>query len=243
VRDVPPNYPPDYDRWPSKPCWHINEICYLAQGLDPDCMPGGIEFDEESAEVRPAPINYEAVVIAAEFLDLIKRAIESGELEPAKSGGKYFKPHDVVDYLNQKNVSLPRGVVLPHELLIAKPGFAEETEAIGGSIAQPSHEHVEQEVYDLFDPLPKDGIENIFILSADRLENKEQWSKWIFRAARNGLKQARTDCQPYQYNPAKVADWLVNNGKLDRARANRLLVKNLPPRSRDEKHLITGELE
>ena len=112
MHDVPPNYPPNYAQWFRKPCWRIKEICYLAQGIHPDCMPGGLilESDEESGEVesRPTPVNNEALVIAIEFFDLIKRAIESGELKPPVQGGECFKPYDVVNYLNQKNIVLPQ---------------------------------------------------------------------------------------------------------------------------------------
>jgi len=71
MHDLAPNYPPNYDQWFRKPCWRIKDICYLAQGLDPGCIPGGIilESDEENGEVesRPAPVNNEALVIAIEF--------------------------------------------------------------------------------------------------------------------------------------------------------------------------------
>jgi hypothetical protein len=70
------------------------------------------------------------------------------------------------------------------------------------------------------------------------------WNKSFSRASRNGLSDAREgDTHPYQYNPAKVADWLVREGHYSREHVDRKLANNLPERSKDKKHLITGELE
>lgn len=111
-----PDYePPNYDLWLHKACWDIKEICYLANGFNPAYISGGLVVDLNSGEIEDAPLNYGAVVLAVEVMGVVKRGIESGELKPATEGGKYFKPHSVISYLNR------RGVVLPHELLAALP--------------------------------------------------------------------------------------------------------------------------
>lgn len=107
--------PPDYELWLNKPCWDVNEICCLAKGFDPDHVFGELVVDLDSGEIKPAPKNYRAIVIVAEVNELIRRAIESGELKPAVSGGNCFKPLTAITYLNQK------GVVLPSELLTVLP--------------------------------------------------------------------------------------------------------------------------
>lgn len=98
------------------------------------------------------------------------------------------------------------------------------------------HEYLD-EIYMLFDPLPKDGISKMFAIEGVK------WSELFERGARNGLKLTRANHKkPYSYNPAKVATWLVGQGLLSQGHANRKLANNLPPRSRDHKHLITDEL-
>jgi hypothetical protein len=236
----------DYDRWLSKPCWYLKEICYLAQGLDPASMPGGITVDMESGENMPAPINFMAVVIAVELYDLLTRAVESGELQPVKNGSQCFKPLAVIAYLN--GAALPRGVTLPAELLATLPRSADinsknvagsvastraEIEPIAGNIAE-----MGLDICSLFDPMSIAAIGALF----DKLD-KAGWKKHFERAIRNGLSDAReSDVQPYQYNPAKVADWLVNKALYTREQAERKLANNLPPRSKDSKHKILGEL-
>jgi hypothetical protein len=105
--------PPNYEIWLNKPCWYVNEICCLVKGFDPNCVSGGVVVDLNSGEVEPAPKNYRAIVIVADVSEMIRRAIVSGELMPAVSGGNCFKPITVITYLNQK------GIVLPRELLAA----------------------------------------------------------------------------------------------------------------------------
>lgn len=107
--------PPDYEQWLNKPCWYVNEICCLAKGFDPIHVSGGVVVDLDSGEVEPAPKNYRAIVTVAKVSEMVRRAIESGELEPTKSGGNCFKPLTVITYLNQK------GIVLPSELLTVLP--------------------------------------------------------------------------------------------------------------------------
>ena len=238
MHDLPPNYPPNYDEWLRKSCWRIKEICYLAQGLDPGCIPGGIilESDEESGEIesRAMPINNEALVIAIEFYDLIKRAIESGDLKPPMNEGKCFKPQDVIEYLNRKSVSIPRGVTLPQELQLSPPEAAKEAEAINGINNEP-----ESEICDLFNPMNRKAIMTLFYKIS-----KDDWVKYFGRAARNKLKEAREGkTKPYQYNPVKVSNWLVKKGLCSQEHVNRKLAKNLPERSKDKKYLITEELD
>lgn len=102
---------------------------------------------------------------------------------------------------------------------------------------------IEQEISDLFDTVHADGLAQMFKVIANEEQNLDQWRNWIGRAARNRLRQARMANRGKGFNPVKVADWLVTEGKMDRARVNRILVNNLPLRSRDKKYLITGEIE
>ncbi len=92
-----------------------------------------------------------------------------------------------------------------------------------------------------FDALVVDGIAKIFPLHADPEQNCSIWTKHAKNAVRNGLVDARVSIGKGQaqstYQPEKVGDWLISKGKMDQAKVNRLLGANLPPRSRDNKHL------
>ena len=73
----------------------------------------------DSGETVTAPINYDALSIAAKVMGLVRRGIESGELQPSMPGGKCFKPLTVISYLNQ------RSIPLPSKLLAALPKLLE----------------------------------------------------------------------------------------------------------------------
>lgn len=89
----------------------------------------------------------------------------------------------------------------------------------------------------LFDPLSQAGIAELFNIAG------MEWSNLFGRAARNDLYLAREgSSRPHQYNPARVASWLVRRGNLKQAHANSRLAKNLPPRSQNFEYLITGDL-
>ena len=106
-----------------------------------------------------------------------------------------------------------------------------------------SIEREEFDIASLFDPLPSKGITEAFLIAVDS-QNKIVWHKHFERAARNGLKNARvTEIKPFKYNLSRVGDWLVNEGILDRAKVDRILVKNLPRRNLDQKYLITGIID
>ncbi|SNX61208.1 hypothetical protein SAMN06296273_2663 [Nitrosomonas ureae] len=94
----------------------------------------------------------------------------------------------------------------------------------------------EKEIYILFDTMNKSAIALLF----DKVD-KLKWKIHFNRAARNGLKEIREAHN--KYNPAKIAEWLVNKGYYSREHINRKLAKNLPERSKDKQYLITGDFD
>lgn len=88
----------------------------------------------------------------------------------------------------------------------------------------------------LFDLVPVEALEKMF--PAD-----SKWKSWADKAASNGLIDART--ARARFNPYKAGKWFVSRGAVgwDDARLNRTLAKNLPARSRDEAHLLTGGID
>lgn len=88
----------------------------------------------------------------------------------------------------------------------------------------------------LFDPVPVEALEKMFPAGG-------QWRGWADKASSNGLAAARPERA--KFNPYKAAVWFVNRGAegWDLSRCYRVLANNLPARSRDEKHLLTGGME
>lgn len=122
---------------------------------------------------------------------------------------------------------------------------AEEMEAVAGTslssvdIEEQATANVDhnETLAALFDPLPVEALAKIFMTDVT------QWEKWAERADRNGLKSARQGRKIF--NPYKAGMWFVRNGAegWDDARLYRTLANNLPARSRDNKHLLTGDLD
>jgi hypothetical protein len=94
----------------------------------------------------------------------------------------------------------------------------------------------DEELTALFDSVSKEVLEKMF-------PAKGKWKNWAERASRNGLINARIERA--KFNPYKAAMWLLHKGEsgYDLAHCNRILARNLPVRSRDEAHMITGELD
>ena len=89
------------------------------------------------------------------------------------------------------------------------------------------HEYT-PEICAMFDPLNKEGLIKLFPIES------VNWESVISHAGRNGLSKAKE--KKGIYNPAKVASWLIQKGKITQAHANGKLRNALPPRS---KHLAS----
>lgn len=89
----------------------------------------------------------------------------------------------------------------------------------------------------LFDPLPVEALAKMFMIDL------AQWKKWQDKAKANGLSDARQGTA--LFNPYKAGVWLVRKGvqNWDDAHLYRTLAKNLPARSLDDKHLLTGGID
>jgi hypothetical protein len=96
-----------------------------------------------------------------------------------------------------------------------------------------------QSIYDLFDPLSRGGIGKLF----NRI-SEDVWREYFKRAVQNGLMKARQENRDrICYNPARVAEWLVDNGHYTQEEVDRKLANNLPQRSKGMKYRISGELD
>jgi hypothetical protein len=114
----------------------------------------------------------------------------------------------------------------------AEPKVVEANDSIQGAVAVDA----ESTLAALFDPVKVETLEKMFPASG-------QWKNWAERAKSNKLIVAR-EKRGY-FNPYRAALWFMQKGvqDWDLARCNRVLAKNLPARSRDNAHLLTGELD
>ncbi len=109
-------------------------------------------------------------------------------------------------------------------------------ELVVANINTRESKQLEPEIHTLFDPMHKKAITLLF----DRV-TELRWKEFFNRAKRNGLKDIRETNG--KYNPAKIAEWLVNKGAYTKEQVDRKLANNLPERSKDKKYLITGDFD
>lgn len=93
-----------------------------------------------------------------------------------------------------------------------------------------------EELAALFDPVPVEALEKTFPAEGN-------WKKWVERAKRNGLSIARDGRA--KFNPYQAGLWFIRRGVQgwDDARLYRVLSNILPARSKDKKHLLTGDTD
>ena len=101
--------------------------------------------------------------------------------------------------------------------------------------AAPADDH-DETLAALFEPIPVEALEKMFPAGG-------MWKSWAEKAASNGLKKARQ--KRGMFNPYKAGVWFIRKGAQgwDDARLNRTLANNLPARSHDDAHLLTGGIE
>lgn len=129
------------------------------------------------------------------------------------------------------------------ESTAADPDSRGETQELreGRQAAQTGETHDvtgEGAVADLFDPVSKEQLEAMF-------PDSDKWASYAERQSRNGLKDAAFVSRA-KFNPYRAAQWWVDTQSPSGwtwERCLRKLASNLPPRSRDSKHLLTGDFD
>lgn len=116
-----------------------------------------------------------------------------------------------------------------------------------GAVLPPDQDHAgsadspqadnDEELAALFDPVHAQTLEALF-------PEGGKWKKYAERAARNGLMQAREERG--KFNPYKAGRWWMDTQAPPGwkwERCARVLANNLPHRSRDSRHLLTGDYD
>jgi len=95
----------------------------------------------------------------------------------------------------------------------------------------------ESDLAALFDPVKLAQLKAMF--------PDEKWASYAERAKRGGLKDA-AKVERGLFNPYRAARWWIDTTGPDEwtwARCVRVLANNLPDRSIDSKHLLTGDYD
>lgn len=110
------------------------------------------------------------------------------------------------------------------------------TDKAGSHEVAPKSDDYDAELAALFDPVKVATLKAMF--------PDEKWERYADRAPRNGLKVARVGHGIF--NPYLAARWWLHKQAPDGwrwERCVRTLANNLPARSRDSKHLLTGDFD
>jgi hypothetical protein len=124
----------------------------------------------------------------------------------------------------------------PPPATIESPPAPEQAKSEGQEESAVTDHAADEELAALFDSVSVAALAKMF--------PDEKWPVLAERAARNGLSVARTERG--LFNPYRAAIWWLKKQKplgWDLAHVYRTLGKNLPARSLDSKHLVTGEIE
>ncbi len=102
---------------------------------------------------------------------------------------------------------------------------------------------IDEKLAALFDPISVAALSKMFPPERDDSKNTKKWENWQNNAKENGLIEARQGRG--KFNPYKAGRWFLNKNiqGWDNDRLMKKLANNLPPRSLDEKHLLTGEFD
>ena len=239
--------------------WTIEESIFIWLNLNPFIAIDALKIIRPEFITTNLQPNYREQYY--QYLAIAHRAAIDHALMTVIDGGKrYVTPRDFYEWA-MKKLGEPQSDVISRFFgkLLAIPDIAETDKALQeiaidhaderqNCVAETNLqavvnvEHPQsagQEIHYLFDPLGQTAIATLFykVTSAE-------WQKHFERAARNGLCEARQgENIPSQYNPAKVADWLITKGHYSREQADRTLARNLPHRSRDYKYMLTGDYD
>lgn len=128
------------------------------------------------------------------------------------------------------------GASIVAELAALKASHQRDALPAGAPEVAPKSDDYDAELAALFDPVKLETLKAMF--------PDEKWGRYADKAPRNGLKEARVGRGIF--NPYLAARWWLHRqapAGWKWERCVRVLANNLPARSRDLKHLLTGDFE
>ncbi len=233
--------PPTWDYWRHMPTVKPWQACALALNIEPD----SVDYRPKSWDGQPETWDG----FPSHFIKLLQ-LLDANQFE---------KQHFTENFSMGVRLSefaawcAHVGFAIPPELsalaaLPERPQVAPKV--VAQPVTSPSGDDMEEQApaaddHDeilaaLFDPMPVEALAKMF--PTDNDATTAQWRKWADKAKANGLIDAREN---RKFNPYKAGKWFVSKGARgwDTVRLYRTLAKNLPPRSRDDAHLLTGWID
>lgn len=226
-------YPIREEFWDKMEDISIEGAVLYTFGIAPDTIQLELEhcgYEDNSLDELPKEFP--------ERLRIIKSAVRSGAIKCSSVGTTTPPACDdqtriLMSSFRQWHESI-KGSWLPAPAIPDYPAFQPDAEVPSDEPSQdekPTH-----------NPLSTNGIAMMFKLDSNDENNNKIWKNFAKNAKRNGLNAARMQVVggtgQSRFDPVKVADWLVDNGKIARNKANQILASNLSDPDDDRKHFF-----
>ena len=226
----------DWRYWAAAGTTTLDEASLLSLGLEP---PAPSRYNEdltgEAANRVSMAGRYLQSNVSVDWL------IQRHERACQDVGKSLVSLHEFGAWLKSAGYDLPCGFPLP--LNAAPSETLENTAPTDGefnhseAISTTNHQGDDEHIAALFDPVGTAQLEKMFPSAGG-------WEKWAAKAKEKGLTVARVGRA--KFNPYRAALWWLdtqNPEGWDWARCCRKLAGNLPNRSADFRHLLTGDPE
>ena len=212
---------PELDQWFLYDSWDIKLACKLITLGYPIWLEGYAEMAKDWPEGCEGLDRFWAMVtVYNRAFSIANSSVKAGTI----------KEHDTP--ANWMAWAEGKGYSVAHLIPVDTP--AATTEVVADTTPT-ANDDPDKALADLFDHMPVEALEKMFPANG-------KWKGWADKAKANALIDARGGRA--MFNPYKAGMWFLNQGVegWDLARINRVLVKNLPARSKDESYKLTGEL-
>lgn len=224
-------YPINRAYWDLMADISIEGAALYSFGIDPGAIQSEWS-DPENSDLDQLPTDYR------ERLSIIKSAVRAGiikRLPAGREGGNDCDEDTRILMSSFKEwYETIKDSWLPAEAI---PAYPDLQPAVKTEPSTPAGDNESTH-----DPLPIDGIAQMFHLDKDEAKNIKIWRDLAHNAIRKKLSSARalkgSGHAQSLFDPVKVGDWLVAKGKFTKERVDRILSNNLPDRSAHLKDLL-----
>jgi hypothetical protein len=218
----------DWKHWLHMPQIRIRQAVALSMDIEPDKMPtyhmDGLTYSSSAFQNKEEQDEFHKrcrQLVNNAFSN--KNICSADGLLTSTPQGQNYSAEIYLEYFPEWALSVEWDIPKELKALVDPKNLPAQEETAG------------EEIYALFDSLPRKAITQIFY------DKKINWEYSFKRAPDNGLRELREDDD--LYNPAKVGDWLVKKSKLTFEQSRKTLVKELPTRSLGKEYLIIPDYD
>ena len=218
----------DWKHWLHMPQIMIRQAVALSMDIEPDKMPtyhmDGFKYSSSAFQNEEEQDKFNK-----RCRQLVNNAFSNKNIRSTEgllttiNQGQNYSAEIYLDYFPEWALSVEWDIPKELKTLVDPENLPAQEETAG------------EEIYALFDSLPRKTVTKIFY------SEKINWEYLFKREPLNGLRELQEEGD--LYNLAKVGDWLVEQGKLTPEQTRRKLVKELPTRSLGKEHLIIPDYD